>query len=179
MNNTELMERLNKAKNKDNEMAANELEARKEKVHTLSAECAEYTDVVKELIDTANALLDNDYFEKNFSIFQSEGWKHRVGFVYNRTTRHFDSMGVVNGGACGDYDFHTTGEKSYLTHHEKSDPLETDEIFRTTIEFSGGYIRRNMDEYFVRGAERFLEEINGFRNNFNNAVEKFFADKGV
>lgn len=124
---------------------------------------------IKKLIDTANELLDAGYWnfldpgEWGRSGFVSEGWAHHFGFMLDSwgfgRGKHISSVGIVAGGACGDHDFHTTGETTYMTGWYKAEP-------------DGTPIK-------VSYAERTLKDFDDFEHRFYTALDSFLASKGV
>ena len=120
---------------------------------------------ITKLIDTANTLIDNGYWnfietdEWGRNGFRSEGWAHHFGFMLNGGTHRIDSVGICNGGACGDYDFHTTGEFTYMTEWYKSIPCS--------------------HELKVEDAERMLRDFDDFETRFFTELESFLAKKGA
>lgn len=125
---------------------------------------------IKKLIDTANELLKAGYWsfldpgEWGRCGFVSEGWAHHFGFMLDswgvsNCDKHISSVGIVAGGACGDHDFHTTGELTYMTGWYKADPDGT--------------------PINVSYAERTLRDFDDFEQRFYTALESFLASKGV
>jgi hypothetical protein len=123
---------------------------------------------IKTLIDTANQLLDAGYWsfldpgDWGKCGFVSEGWAHHFGLMLDRNAPYhtkIDSVGIVAGGFCGEHDFHTTGECTYMTGWYKSTP-------------DGTPIK-------VSYAERTLKDFDDFEQRFYTALEDFLAKKGV
>ena len=123
---------------------------------------------IKKLIDTANELLKAGYWsfldpgEWGKCGFISEGWAHHFGLMLDRNApwrTKVDSVGIVAGGLCGDHDFHTTGELTYMTGWYRSTP-------------DGTPIK-------VSYAERTLKDFDDFEQRFYTALESFLASKGV
>ena len=86
---------------------------------------------IDELIETANACIENgieiDKYRKNHSsyddkytcgTFVSNGITHRVGFIQNGYRTTITHMGIVNGGACGSLDFYTDGINICSVHED-------------------------------------------------------------
>ena len=124
---------------------------------------------IKKLIDTANELLKAGYWsfldpgERGKCGFVSEGWAHHFGFMldswrYGRE-KHISSVGIVAGGFCGEHDFHTTGECTYMTGWYGNTP-------------DGTPIK-------VPYAERTLKDFDDFEQRFYTALKDFLASKGV
>ena len=142
--------------------------AEKKHLEELLDSLKKLTPRIKKLIDTANELLKAGYWsfldpgEWGKCGFVSEGWAHHFGFMLDRNTPRrtlIDSVGIVAGGYCGDHDFHTTGELTYMTGWYKSTP-------------DGTPIK-------VPYAERTLEDFDDFEQRFYTALESFLASKGV
>lgn len=123
---------------------------------------------IRKLIDTANELLDAGYWsfldpgEWGKTGFVSEGWAHHFGLMLDRNAPYHtkvDSVGIVAGGCCGDHDFHTTGENTYMTGWYCSTP-------------DGTPIK-------VSYAEITLEDFDDFETRFYTALKSFLANKGV
>ena len=124
---------------------------------------------ISKLIETANALLENGYQdfltpdEWGRNGWVSEGWAHKIGFMYDSwgfgTVYHISSMGIVNGGACGGFDFHTTGDCTYMTKNYGKDPIAVP-------------LKEN-------NAESFLKGFDDFESSFYDAVEIFLKSKSV
>lgn len=156
------------AQKKDADRELEKKLAEKKHLEELLYSLIKLTPRIKKLIDTANELLKAGYWsfldpgEWGKCGFVSEGWAHRFGLMLDRNApRHtkVDSVGIVAGGYCGDHDFHTTGETTYMTGWYKSTP-------------DGTSIK-------VSYAERTLEEFDDFEQRFYTALESFLASKGV
>lgn len=143
---------------------------RKEKEHLedLLKCIKKLTPRIKKLIDTANELLKAGYWcfldpgEWGKCGFVSEGWAHHFGLMLDRNApwhTRVDSVGIVAGGFCGEHDFHTTGEITYMTGWYQSTP-------------DGTSIK-------VSYAERTLKDFDDFEQRFYTALEDFLAKKGV
>jgi hypothetical protein len=155
---------------KQNDIDNENEQKRKEKEHLedLLKRIKKLTPRIKRLIDTANQLLDAGYWsfldpgDWGKCGFVSEGWAHHFGLMLDRNAprrTHIDSVGIVAGGYCGEHDFHTTGEATYMTGWYKSTP-------------DGTSIK-------VSYAERTLEDFDDFEQRFYTALEDFLAKKGV
>lgn len=152
----ELLKRIKQARSNDNDAETAKENAQRAKEQKLAKDIKALTPRIKELIETANALIDSGYreFVNNFC---SEGWAHHIGLMYNNNTHHIDSMGKVNGGACGSFDFHTTGERIYMTDWYGSNQV------KWGIKWAN--------------AEQFLEDFNDFESDFNTKLEEFLQKK--
>ena len=157
------------AKQNDIDKEIEKRRAEKEYLDDLLERLKKLTPRIKKLIDTANELLKAGYWsfldpgEWGRCGFISEGWAHHFGFMLdswgNGRDKHISSVGIVAGGACGNHDFHTTGETTYMTSWYKAEP-------------DGTPIK-------VSYAERTLEDFDDFEQRFYTALESFLASKGV
>ena len=123
------------------------------------------TPIISKRIDTANTLIDNGYgsfLERDkwgYGGFISDCKCHNLGFMLNRDTGKVDSVGFCNGGSWGEFDFHTTGEKTYMT--EWCESLPCDEPIR------------------LGDAERMLRAFSHFEGEFFGALHSFLSKKGT
>lgn len=104
-------------------------EAKKKQYQELVGAISRLRPRITELIKTANACLDNGirvcgtYVTDTYEMgnFVTNSVTHKVGFVQKRLaylgneSRHFNTVGIDNGGACGPYHFRTNGIDSYFT----------------------------------------------------------------
>ena len=161
----DLNERIMKAKANDVQKAVDAQNTKDAHLKELLEQIKVLTPRITKLIDTANTLIDNGYWdfiktdEWGKGGFCSEGWAHHFGFMVNGATDRVDSVGICNGGACGNYDFHTTGEQTYMTSHN-------------TGLFSNKEIK-------VSNAERMLKDFDDFENRFCTELDKFLSKKGA
>ena len=163
-----LSERISMARVNDNNEAIAKERAKQEHEKEVLENIKALTPRITKLIEVGNELLDNGYWEFldpgewGRKGFVSEGWAHHFGFVLDCwavSKKHISSMGIVNGGGCGSYDFHTTGEHTYMTEWYKSEPC-------------GKAIK-------IEDAERMLEVFDDFEKRFYESLEVFLAKKGV
>lgn len=156
------------AKQNDLDIEAQKKREEKEHLDDLLKRLKKLTPRIKKLVDTANQLLSAGYWdfldpgEWGRCGFVSEGWAHHFGLMLDRNAHwhtRVDSVGIVAGGFCGDHDFHTTGETTYMTGWYKSTP-------------DGTPIK-------VPYAERTLKDFDDFEQRFYTALESFLASKGV
>ena len=162
----DLNERIMKAKANDVQKAVDAQNTKDAHLKELLEQIKVLTPRITKLIDTANTLIDNGYdsfirtdSDNSYRGFQTEGWAHHFGFYINHSTGKVDSVGICNGGACGDFDFHTTGETTYMTSHNKG-------------LFSNKEIK-------VSNAERMLKDFDDFENRFYTELDKFLSKKGA
>ena len=153
----ELLKRIKQARSNDNDAEIAKANAQRAKEQKLAEGIRVLTPRITVLIETANALIDSGYEEFVKDNFCSEGWAHHIGFMYNSNTHHIDSMGKVNGGACGGFDFHTTGKNIYMTDWYGYNPVKW------------GIKWEN--------AEQFLEKFDEFESKFNTKLEEFLQKK--
>lgn len=110
---------------------------------------------ISELIETANECLEYGIEINKYAInrncysyvqgtFVSNGMYHRVGFILN--SGHISYVGIINGGACGIYDFVTDGEKI-------------------------AYVRQNSNDTRVPG----IEDLEKFVNGFDEFEKQFYS----
>lgn len=158
MDNMDLIVRIISARNKDEEIVRNKELEQQKRLETCISKLCELTPKIKKLIDVANTLVENGYcdFVKNHC---SNGISHLVGLMIDFSKNKVDSIGICNGGYYGDYDFHTTGKKTYMTEHNKSTPVSK--------------------EIKINNAEATLEEFDDFEKRFYNRLEIFLQKKGV
>lgn len=161
----DLNERIVKAKANDVQKAVDAQNAKDAHIKELLKSIKALTPRITKLVDTANTLIDNGYWdfiktdEWGKGGFRSEGWAHHFGFMVNKITDRVDSVGICNGGACGNYDFHTTGEQTYMTEWYGSIPC--------------------VQEIKVSNAERMLKEFDDFENRFYTELDKYLSEKGA
>lgn len=163
--NDELLKRINRAKKYDADEKVKKQQEQSALQEKLTADIKALTPRIKELIETANALIDAGYYEKFLDSnasdgvrgFCSEGWAHHVGFMYNSGTRHIDSIGRCNGGWNGNYDFHTTGDSIYMTAWYRSQPVDHPIKWRDAADF--------------------VAEFDKFETKFKQALEVFLQAK--
>lgn len=161
----DLNERIMNARMNDTQKAVDAQIAKESHVFDLLNKIKALTPRITELIDTANMLIDNGYWgfidtdEWGKGGFRSEGWAHHFGFMYNNSANRIDSVGIVNGGACGEYDFHTTGDSVYMTKWYQSEPCE--------------------QELKVENAERMLRDFDDFEKRFYTELDEFLSKKGA
>lgn len=123
---------------------------------------------IDELLDTANACLENgievDAYGKKFSryldtydngTFVTNSISHKVGFAQARGNQYnpikqFTMLGINNGGACGCYHFRTDGTRVVSVHED------------TKQETSPR----------IQDMERFLQEFDAFESAFYAYVDK-------
>ena len=158
------------ARQNDVDKALEKKRLEKEHLEDLLSRLKKLTPRIKKLIDTANQLISAGYYEEFLKPgewgrggFVSEGWAHHFGFMLERhgfgQPLNINSVGIVAGGACGEHDFHTTGERTYMTGWYGSTP-------------DGTPIK-------VSYAEHTLETFDDFEKRFYTALEEFLAKKGV
>ena len=161
----DLNERIKNAKTND-EKKEEELKRQKQIHQTeILKKIESLTPRITKLINTANTLIDNGYW--NFietdnwgeNGFRSEGLAHHFGFMLNLNAHKIDSVGICNGGSFGDYDFHTTGTQTYMTQHYDGQPC--------------------FKELKVGDAEIMLREFDDFETRFFTELEKFLVEKGA
>lgn len=154
----DLTNRIITARKNDEEVKRNKELEQEKQLTTCIFKLYHLTPKIKKIINVANTLIDNGYYD--FIIPRcSEGIKHIVGFMLDRSKNKVDSIGICNGGWCGEYDFHTTGEKIYMTEHYKNTPVEK--------------------EIKINNAERTLREFNDFEKKFYDDLEKFLQNKNA
>ena len=124
------MNRIDKIKNYAKNKALKQQTAEEEKL----LKCKELTEEIKtlkpriqELIEVGNACLVNGIALTGQAWGCHEGyethqfitncWSHLVGFVQNGKSAIFE-LGINAGGACGEWDFRTDGNKVYDIHEE-------------------------------------------------------------
>ena len=168
----DLAERIRNAKMNDIQKESKKKAKEKAYLERLLKKVEALEPRITKLIDTANDLLDNDY-QSFLKGFMSEGLAHHLGFVSEDLAHHFgfmrvsengrtlriDSMGIVNGGACGGYDFHTTGKRHYMTEHHRSVPV--------------------LQPLKVFNIETMLKMFGDFESRFYSELETFLANKGA
>ena len=168
----DLAERIRNAKANDIEKALDEKAKAKAYLESLLTKVEALEPRITKLIDTANDLLANGFWsfldpgEWGRKGFVSEGWAHHFGLMLVEggwrkpiNERRVDSVGIVNGGACGNYDFHTTGKCHYMTEWHRStwtnQPLKVSSI------------------------ERMLDGFEDFESRFYSELETFLTKKGA
>ena len=157
------------AKQNDADKEKEQLRLKREHLENLLDSLKKLTPRIKKLIDTGNQLISAGYWdfldpgEWGKCGFVSEGWAHHFGLMLERhgfgQPMNINSVGIVAGGFCGEHDFHTTGERTYMTGWYGSTP-------------DGTPIK-------VEYAERTLKEFDDFESRFYTALEEFLAKKGV
>lgn len=164
----DLAERIRNAKANDIEKALDEKAKAKAYLESLLTKVEALESRITKLIDTANDLLANGYWsfldpgDWGRKGFVSEGWAHHFGFMRVSENGHIlriDSMGVVNGGACGGYDFHTTGKRHYMTEWYRSEPVSK--------------------PFKVSNIEEMLKLFDDFESRFYSELETFLTKKGA
>ena len=157
-------ERIKLAKaNIDNDNAKKEIE-KQNRMANYRKQLKDLTPRISKLISYANELIANGFYESFLEKggFCSDGISHKIGFIpKNRWTGDsVEFMGIINGGFCGEHDFHTNGDRAFMTKdgygHEES-----------SIE---------LKEFNV---ERFLEEFDDFETRFYEALDANLAKLGV
>lgn len=158
------------AQKKDADRKNEKKRLEKEHLEELLNSLKKLTPRINKLIDTANQLISAGYYEEFLAPgeygkkgFVSEGWAHHFGLMLERhgfgQPLNINSVGIVAGGFCGEHDFHTTGERTYMTGWYGSTP-------------DGTPIK-------VEYAERTLKDFDDFESRFYTALEEFLAKKGV
>lgn len=161
-----LMERIRQAKKSDADREVEKQQRQNALEEKLTADIKALTPRIKELIETANALIDAGYYEEFLESygsngsrgFCSEGWAHHIGFMYNSTTGHIDSMGRCNGGWNGNYDFHTTGDSIYMTAWHCSQPVDHPIKWGDAADFVAEFDK--LETKFRQALEAFLQTKN-------------------
>lgn len=155
----DLTDRIISARKNDEEKRHNKEIEQKKCLETCISKFYKLTSKIKKIIDVANTLIDNGYYDDFVKPRCSDGYRHLVGLMFNSNNNKVDSVGICNGGWCGDYDFHTTGEKTYMTEHYKSTPVK--------------------ENIKITNAERTLRDFNDFEERFYDDLEEFLQNKGV
>ena len=121
------IERIYKYRETEEEKAAQKAKEQENLGKELIKKVKGYEPRIKELIETANACIENgieinaygnslDSYEDKYEkgTFVTNSITHRLGFV--RPTKRFEAikeLGINAGGACGNWDFRTDGVKVY------------------------------------------------------------------
>lgn len=155
-------ERLKLAKtNVENDNAKKETE-KQNRMANYRKQLKDLTPRINKLMSDANSVIANgfyDFFGEDSSFF-SDGWAHKVGFIKNRSGGKIEFMGIINGGFCGDNDFHTNGERAFMTtkwYGDEESPMELKES----------------------NVERFLKEFDDFETRFYESLDNFLVKKGA
>lgn len=167
----ELSERINKAKSNDLALKIEADRKEKEEIESLCKKIEALTPRIKKLITTANDLIKAGFYsfietdEWGKGGFRSEGWAHHIGFIVDgckwENNLYIKYMGKINGGACGDHDFRTNGNETFMTvgwykpERDYSRPIKKSD------------------------AEEFLKKFDDFEARFYSELEKFLAKKGA
>ena len=147
----------------DSENARNqEVESLKQRVKALKPR-------IDELIETANAAQNAGIKIKNTSMsanyypeyaFDTDGWFHKLGFYmgygYGNPIKY---IGIMNGGACGNYDFLTDGNVVCGVEHGNSNGKKVPDY-----------------KNFSRDAEAFLSKFDAFEKRFYDYIDKLTAE---
>lgn len=119
---------------------------------------------INKLMSDANSVIANGFYDfldgDSSSSFFSEGWAHKVGFIKNLSGGEIEFMGIINGGYCGDHDFHTNGERAFMTTKWYGDEESSMDLKESDV-------------------ERFLKEFDDFETRFYKSLDKFLVKNGA
>lgn len=155
----DLIDRIVSARKNDEEKRHNKEFEQNKRLESCISKFRELEPKIKKLIDVANTLIDNGYCNEFVGKYFSNGISHHVGLMFDSNKKNIGSIGICNGGSRGNYDFHTTGEKTYMTEHNKNTPVSED--------------------IKIIDAETTLREFDDFEERFYKNLETFLQNKGV